>query len=157
MRTLFVCCALFLACGRGGIDTDDVTQPITTTTTTTSSLVGRWGLGRDSIKGLPPRDTSDVPRSPYAELTIAADGTFDLMFGEGCIVQGISGQWAPLPTGPRLVMQPDQWQTWTDGVSESLRPTQLDAQRVGAELRITGVDERGRAIDQRWRALAAQP
>lgn len=158
LLTMTVLGVLALGCGRGGpvLPGEDVTQDITTTTQTTSALTGTWALGADTIKGLPPdpNDTANEPRSPYAMLRVESDGTFDLMFGAGCIVQGISGTWAPTASGARLAMQPDDWQTWTDGVSESLRPTTLDVSIDAEQLHVTGVDEKGRAIDQRWRPYA---
>jgi hypothetical protein len=135
-----------------GEETDD----LTTTTSTSAALTGTWALGPDTLKGLPPdpNDTASEPRTPYALLRLDAGGTFDLSFGAGCILQGISGTWTPTASGARLAMQPDDWQTWTDGLSEPLRPTTLDAAIDGGHLRVTGVDEKGRAIDQRWRPYA---
>jgi len=153
LATSLVVAALWLGCGRGGlVGGTETTQPITSTT---GALAGTWALGADTIKGLPgPDDTVEKDGSPYAMLTLHEDGTFDLWFGAGCVVQGISGSWAPTTTGGHLSMTPDDWQTWTDGVSEPLRPTQLDAARDGDFLRITGVDEKLRPIDQRWRPYA---
>lgn len=139
------------ACGRAGpLDLVDTNQPLTTVTTTTA-LTGTWALGPNVIHGLPPVDSTEDVGTPYALLTLAADGSFDLMFGQGCIIEGISGSWVALPGGARLSMQPDQWQTWTDGVSAHPKPTQLDAALDGDELVVTGVDELGQPIEQRWR------
>lgn len=140
-----------VACGRAGpLDPVDTNQPLTTVTTTT--VAGRWALGPNVIHGLPgPDDTVENAGSPYAVLTLASDGSFDLMFGAGCIIEGISGTWAQLPGAARLSMQPDQWQSWTDGVSAHPKPTALDATPDGDELLVTGVDEAGQPIAQRWR------
>lgn len=140
-----------LACGRAGpLDPVDTNQPLTTVTPTT--LEGRWALGPNVIHGLPgPDDTLENAGSPYAVLTLEADGSFDLMFGAGCIIEGISGTWVTTPNGTFLSMQPDQWQSWTDGVGAHPRPTTLNAALDGEELAVTGVDEQGRPIAQRWR------
>lgn len=150
--------ALPLCLGCGPLDPDverEVTQPITSTTVATSALTGTWSLGPDVIKGLPsPDSTVERDGSPFAQLRLLDDGTFSLQFGAGCVVQGIDGTWVPTATGGLLSMLPNAWQTWTDGGSEALRPTQLTAAREGDFLRITGFDEHGRSIDQRWRARA---
>ncbi len=142
---------LWCGCGRGGpVPGTELTQPLTSTA---SPVSGRWALGANVIRGLPanPGQPQDEPESPFAQLELDEDGTFLISFGAGCVVQGLRGAWVATPVGARLTMQPDGWQTWTDGVSSPLRPTQLDAVRDGADLRITGVDEKGRPIDQRWR------
>jgi hypothetical protein len=142
-----------LGCGRGGlVDRPDVSQPITTTT---GALTGTWALGADTIKGLPgPNDTLQTAGSPYAQLTLYADGTFDMWFGGGCVMEGTSGTWAPTTAGGLLTPQVDDWASWTDGVSAHPRPTSLNAARDGDHLRVTGVDEQGQPIDQRWRPYA---
>lgn len=142
-----------LGCGRDGpLDSVDTSEPLTTVTTTASGLTGRWALGANVIHGLPgPDDTLENAGSPYAVLTLQADGSFDLMFGAGCIIEGISGTWVTTPAGTFLSMEPDQWQTWTDGVSAHPKPTSLNAALDGDELLVTGVDELGQPIAQRWR------
>lgn len=157
LLTAAVLGVLWLGCGRGGpVALGEETTDLTTTTSTSAALTGTWALGPDTIRGLPPNpnDTRDVPGTPFAMLHLRAGGTFDLSFGAGCIIQGISGTWTPTASGARLAMQPDDWQTWTDGASEVLRPTALDASIDGGQLHVTGVDEKGRAIDQRWRPYA---
>lgn len=140
-----------LACGRAGpLDPVDTSQPLTTVTPAT--LAGRWALGPNVIHGLPgPDDTVENAGSPYAVLTLQTDGSFDLMFGAGCIIEGISGTWVATPAGALLSMQPDPWQSWTDGVGAHPKPTALTAALDAGELLVTGVDEAGQPIAQRWR------
>jgi hypothetical protein len=157
MRLLLACLLVMtaVACGRGGPDDPfDTHQSLTTTVTTSSTLVGRWAFGPLVIHGLPgPQDTREKAGAPYAVLRLESGGSFELEFGAGCLMEGISGTWVPWPGGGLLSMQPDphQGRTWTDGEGGHPMPSALHAALDGDELLLIGVDERGQPIEQRWR------
>lgn len=124
----------------------------------TQGFIGRWRLGPNTTHGALPAPGTPAPTSPYASLTIAEDGSFDLMYGSGCVIQGISGTWQATAAGLQLHMTPDGWQTWpggADGTSSDLRPTLLLAQPSQTQLHVTGVDEKGAPVDQLWDVLVA--
>ncbi|MCC6337132.1 MAG: hypothetical protein IT380_24455 [Myxococcales bacterium] len=159
MRLLLLCgVVLGLGCGRSGLAEElDAQQPpeVHEPPSTTDALTGTWALGADTIRGLPSADFEfEGGGTPYALLNVYADGTFVLQFGSGCVIEGTSGEWTPLAQGVLLTPRVDDWSTWTDGVSERPRPAVLVAVRDGEQLRISGVDEKGQPIDQRWRPYA---
>lgn len=152
MRTLLLltCVVLAVGCGRGAVlepttgDTENLVLP------SQPALAGRYAFGPMVAKGF-----AGTP-GRLAHLFLADDGTFDMTYGSGCLLQGTLGAWAP---GTPALLSPSRANGWTDEDGNELDVAQVRATHVPGTLftaeglRLDFTDATGRTFTQFWDRL----
>lgn len=138
-RALIISFVALSACGRDELREDQLAvQP------QQQSLVGTYEFGPMVGKGLPPSDDSVSPSSRLASLELKADGTFEMNFGMGCVINFASGTWKKLG-GATAQLQLSQYSAWTDARGNRVKTTSLIAVLTDDGLAIAG-----ESINQNW-------
>jgi len=150
MRSSFLLatCLLVAACGRPLAES----TPTTTTQSSEASqgsnaaVVGHWQFGPTVAKGF-----AGIP-GRLADLTLKADGTLEMNYGQGCLISGVEGTWTQAAPSTFTLNR----DLWTDEQGHDVAPTGLRATHVPwtlltpEGLRIDFTDDQGHAVSQFW-------
>lgn len=140
LKTPVVMLLFVSACGFQPV-AEQVDQPESTQKQAPLNPVGHYVYGPQVQKGF-----AGTP-GPLADLEVKADFTFEMLYGEGCVLQGTTGTWSADATSVYFSLSRTDW---TDASGARHSVSTLTAQPQGSGLIVVGTTSTGVALSQAW-------